>query len=114
MTRILLRATAAIVFAAIALASFSAGAWGHAVTCGPRDAVLDVLRLVYEEAPDAQGIRSNGSLVQVFRTGDGKKWTIVVIQPGGIACLVLHGDDWTNLLWHLPDPKPEGSELSHD
>lgn len=96
------RALAAIVFAvAIAVA-----APAHAqLKCGDRLEALAHLAERYHEAPVAIGVATNGGVVEVLASADGKTWTIIVTLPNGRACLIAAGGDWEFLV-----PVPVGSK----
>ncbi len=65
--------------------------------CAPRASVLGQLAAKYNEAPIAIGVTSQGGLVEVLTTPDGRTWTIIVSSPDGMSCLVASGEGWRNL-----------------
>ncbi len=48
----------------------------------------------YAESPIAIGLASTGSVVEVFASGDGSTWTIVMTMPNGTSCVVVNGEAW--------------------
>ena len=68
-------------------------AWGEP-QCDRREAVIKLLSQKYKEAPIALGVTHNGGLVEVFSTGNGSTWSIIVTTPLGMSCLVAAGEDW--------------------
>lgn len=87
----------------VAAAAISVGALilavqpAHAAEgCGDRKAILHALADRYDEAPVAAGVASNGIVVEVLTSPDGKSWTIVASNPDGTSCLLAAGDDWQN------------------
>ena len=51
----------------------------------------------YKEAPVAVGVTNTGGLVEVYSTGDGNTWTIIVTTPQGMSCLVAAGEGWRTI-----------------
>ena len=51
----------------------------------------------YAEAPVGIGLASNGGVIEVFSSGDGSTWTIVITKPDGMSCVVASGEAWENL-----------------
>ena len=58
-----------------------------------RTAVIEQLKLRYQEAPTAMGLASDGSVLEVLAAKSGS-WTILVTRPSGLACVVAAGDSW--------------------
>ena len=54
-----------------------------------------LLNLHHDEAPVALGLASNGNLMEVFASGLGETWTLVMSMPNGISCVVAAGESWT-------------------
>ena len=48
----------------------------------------------FSETQVAIGLASNGQLVEVFSTGDGSTWTIVMTKPDGMSCVFATGEGW--------------------
>jgi hypothetical protein len=64
--------------------------------CAPLDAVNERLMEGYGEQLRTMGLSENGqTVVSQYVNEETGTWTIVVIQPSGIACLVASGQDWT-------------------
>ena len=84
----------------------AAGQYGQP-QCTERATALAHLAKKYGEASVAAGITLNGALVEVFTTGDGNTWTIIVSTPNGMSCLVAAGEGWRT----FERPKPEGTAL---
>ncbi len=85
--------------AALALSALlSLGSEASAQTvCLPHTEVAKQLGSLHSEAPVAIGLANNGNVVEVFSTGDGSTWTIVMTMPSGTACLVAAGEGWETL-----------------
>lgn len=88
---------AAAVLAAFFLAVPSALAQN---ACMPRDGLLERLGQKYREKPIAAGLANNGQVVELFSSGGGLTWTLVVTTPSGISCLIASGQAWN------PDATP--------
>ena len=90
--RIIARAFGA---AALALAAvFAGGSEASARSiCLKHDEMTSKLEK-HKESQVAIGLASNGSLIEVFSTGDGGTWSIVMTDPRGTSCLVAVGKDW--------------------
>ena len=69
----------------IALTAASSNAF--ASVCQERDAISDKLAVDHGERPSAEGLASNGELIEVFASPDGT-WTMVLTAPNGVSCVV--------------------------
>ncbi len=67
------------------------------IACTTRGEVAERLAGEYAEAPVAAGLTSSGGVIEVFASGDGTSWTIVLTKPEGTSCLVAAGEAWTVL-----------------
>lgn len=65
--------------------------------CFPRQDLLAALEKKFQEAPAGVGLSSGGYLVELLRTGDGGTWTLLMVGPGGQACVVDAGENWREL-----------------
>ena len=61
--------------------------------CLKRDEMTSKLEK-HKESQVAIGLASNGNLIEVFSTGDGATWSIVMTDTRGNSCLVAAGKDW--------------------
>jgi hypothetical protein len=89
-------ATAALGLVAWAAVSFSVSAQ-TGIPCYEREAFLAWLLSEYAERPVAAGVRDD-KLIQLFVRPDGRSWTIVVARPDGLACPLVAGADWVDLM----------------
>ncbi len=48
----------------------------------------------FSESQVAIGLATNGQLLEVFSTGDGSTWTIVITKPDGMSCVLTTGEGW--------------------
>ena len=63
------------------------------VNCDDYQRIVNHLEQKYRERTVAVGALSNGRLVQVMASPQGS-FTLLIVGPDGIACLVLSGDGW--------------------
>ncbi len=77
--------------------------------CGLRYKVIDHLAGKYGEAVVAAGIANTGGLVEVLANYEKDTWSIIVTDPGGLACLVAAGEGWRSK--EPTKPKPQGTAL---
>jgi hypothetical protein len=62
-----------------------------AAECGPRDQVIELLSQGYAEQPVARGMRSNGTMAELWLSPGGS-WTVLISSPAGVACVAFSGD----------------------
>lgn len=77
----------------LGLALVSLPAEAQSVTA-PRAEIVKQLGDAYAEAPVAIGLTGNGSVIELFTTGDGSTWTIVITSPDGLSRVVASGESW--------------------
>ncbi len=77
----------------LGLALVSVPAEAQSVTA-PRAEIVKQLGNAYAEAPVAIGLTGNGSVIELFTTGDGSTWTIVITSPDGLSRVVAAGESW--------------------
>ena len=75
----------------------AAGQTAPSNACTTRSEVVERLAGDYAETPVAVGLASTGAVVEVFTSGDGSTWTIIVTRPEGTSCLVAAGEAWMTL-----------------
>ncbi len=63
-------------------------------TAAPRAEIVKQLGDAYAEEPVAIGLTGNGSVIELFTTGDGSTWTIVITSPDGLSRVVAAGESW--------------------
>ena len=64
--------------------------------CGPRDGIIKLLEQRYAEKPQALGLASNGSVLEVTVSPKGS-WTLILTSPDGKTCIIGSGEAWTIL-----------------
>ena len=84
-----------LVLGAVAVAFVAAAPVPSAAqtACGERELFADRLAQKYDEHPVSIGLATNGSVIEVFVSGDGS-FTILVTSPDGRTCLVAAGEGW--------------------
>ncbi len=65
--------------------------------CTARAEVLKQLDRKYSEAPVAMGLANNGGVIEVFSSGTGTTWTIIITMPNGVTCALAAGESWESL-----------------
>ena len=60
-----------------------------------RDEIVSQLDKRFQEAPVAGGIASNGTILEVFATPDGRTWTIIMTRPDGRSTVIAEGEGWS-------------------
>lgn len=61
--------------------------------CAPRAAILEKFAQEFGEVPYAGGIDGGGNLMEIL-TGPKGSWTLLIIRPDKIACIVGSGEGW--------------------
>ncbi len=89
-------AAAVIAFLAVLFVFLAPVAASATPQCGPHDRITEVLTKKYQEKPSAFGVTNNGQLVEVYTTGEGSTWTILITSPDGVTCFVSAGEGWRN------------------
>jgi hypothetical protein len=93
-------APAAKMIAALGLASLLLG--GSVVSqpaeaapklCGNRDQILEGLRQVHDETPQALGLSGDGGVIEVLVSPEGG-WTMLITYPRRPTCVVATGEAW--------------------
>lgn len=77
----------------------------HEPVCAERAALLASLQREYSEAPKGAGLASNGSVIELLTSSDGKTWTLLVTQPDGTSCVMAAGEAW-DLLPQVAEGRP--------
>jgi len=80
-----------VAYLVIGIAAILAGLPAFAQACAPRDAVVARLAEVYDEVARLRGLTLGGEMMEIYLAPSGT-WTVVVTNPGGIACVVAAGE----------------------
>ena len=94
------RVFSAAIFSLLLLAGVAiVSAPAHAQSsCGPREAVLELLHANYAESTVAIGLASSGGVIEVLAAEDGRTWTILLTMPDGNSCVVATGEAWLDVI----------------
>ena len=74
------------------------------IQCAEAAKIDHKLRTVHKEAPIARGYTSAAEAMQVYRSEDGH-WSITIISPTGMECLVMFGEKYKDVPWVAVKPK---------
>ena len=75
----------------------------QARNCAPHAVVLERLADGYGESRQAIALGADNTVVETFANIDSGSWTITVTQPGGLTCLVAHGQAFQLVAEMLPN-----------
>lgn len=76
--------------------------------CAPLDQAEAYLAGEFQETRVGQGIGGNGQTMVMLYASPAGTWTVLVVNPEGVACQAADGTDWQN----RSDPAPETEEGS--
>ncbi len=65
--------------------------------CNKRTEVMKNLAENYSENTVGIGMSSNGGVLEILTSKDGKTWTALLTTPDGKSCLVAMGNAWESL-----------------
>ena len=60
----------------------------------PRAQVVEQLGAQYAETQTAIGLTDEGGVIEVFSSGDGATWTLVLTRTDGTSRVVAAGETW--------------------
>ncbi len=60
-----------------------------------RDEIVSQLGERYKEVPVAGGLATNGNILEVFSSADGRSWTIIITRPDGRSRVIAEGEGWS-------------------
>ena len=100
----LLRVLGATAVALMLLVGAHASASAQGV-CTSHAEVTRQLHTKYAEARVALGLADNGGVVEVFSSGDGATWTLVLTMPNGVSCLLASGEAWETIAESVLGPQ---------
>lgn len=82
--------------AALALALWAGTASAQVSACNAYTALASALAGMYGEAVTARG-EVRGNVIELWVNAETRTWSITVVDPNGIACIVANGDRWTGV-----------------
>lgn len=92
----------AIIFGAAALAP-PEPAQAQALTCLPREALIERLAARYNEELAGGGLQSPQQLLEVWASGETGSFTVFVTRPDGMSCIVATGQNWNDGPARVPE-----------
>ncbi len=84
-----------LVIALTAWVQIASPAWGRGADCLDHTSAVTRLMLKYGEQLVAQGLATDGMVVELYASANGDTWSILVVSPTGVACLAAAGEGWT-------------------
>lgn len=72
--------------------------------CNHWRAIAEQLDEKFNERPVAAGLQTNGNLVQLFVAEDTGTWSMVIVRPSGVGCLVSAGEGWQAVSQKIDGP----------
>lgn len=67
-------------------------AWGQG-TCAPLASVVERAKTEYGEVPVVRGLERGGLVMTILASPEGS-WTMLAVNPMGLACVVATGTAW--------------------
>lgn len=92
--------TGALLFGMAAL-----GPPAYAMTCGPRDGVVNHLTSRFSETLSARGLQNAQSIIEIWTSQENGTYTILITRTDGVSCVVSSGTHW---LTETPVKVPDG------
>jgi hypothetical protein len=62
--------------------------------CGQYERLKNALTDGYGESMSGRGLQSETRMIELWRSPDTGTWTVLMILPNGITCVVASGTDW--------------------
>lgn len=92
-------------FFLVAMALAVSPLFAQPLQCAAFDQMMTHLTDTYGEQLIGEGHGPNGTRLLMFAHPEGDTWTVVGVMPGGQACFIASGANWT-----VHDFTPAGSE----
>lgn len=71
-----------------------AGEAAAQAACAPREELVKQLESRYGERPTGLGLSGRQRLIELYRTEDGRTWSLVATDAQGRSCIVEAGSAW--------------------
>lgn len=71
-------------------------------SCAPHELIKKRLVSDYRESLIGRGLQSSMRLFEVWRSSEDGNWTILMLKPDGVACIMATGFAWTDELPRRP------------
>ena len=65
--------------------------------CNQRSEVVKKLETRYQESTIGLGVASDGGVLEVLSSDQGKTFTVLLTKPNGQSCLISMGNGWENV-----------------
>jgi hypothetical protein len=73
--------------------------------CGQRTVLVEAMKNIFGESPQATGVMSSNELFEVFVSPAGT-WTILITNPHGISCVAAAGENWDRKIGDTASRQP--------
>jgi hypothetical protein len=73
--------------------------------CGPRAQIVQAMKQIFDERPQARGLISSNELFEIFVSPQGT-WTMLVTNPHGISCIAAAGESWERATGQIAERLP--------
>ncbi len=80
----------------ILLGSVTLAAPASAAQCAQRQEITDKLAHDFDEKPIGMGVSAAGSMLVFYASPKGT-WTVALVSPDGVECVVDVGNGWTGM-----------------
>ncbi len=67
----------------------------------------------FQEVPAATAIANNGALIVLYAKHDQSSWTLVMTRPGGLSCVLVAGQEWSDLQMPVDERIAARDPLTH-
>lgn len=64
--------------------------------CGDYEEITDKLEASYQEYRHGLGLAANGSVIEI-RVSETQTFTIIIVRPDGLTCLMAAGENWEGI-----------------
>jgi hypothetical protein len=76
--------------------------------CAPHDQLADKLQSQFSEKPVGLGLSGRQRLVELYRSDDGRTWSLVTTNAEGVSCIVDAG-----VAWNEKEERPKGFGVTY-
>ncbi len=76
-----------------------------AIPCGNHKVITDQLKARFSEARVGAGLQTSDTLMELWSSDETGSWTVLIIRPNGVACVVASGEHW----YSFPETEAKGT-----
>ena len=87
------------------VAALPAAAAAQQMVCAPYPRVVESLGGTFGELPRFRALDKRGGLMMALANAKTTTWTMIVVRPDGVACVVGAGEGWTEM--QTPEKKDD-------